>query len=97
MNEIQKKMQTNQKLIVLLDDDNNFCDSIADILDPIGVIKTFQKIKYFEEFILKNKPSMVLIDLNLNDPKTDGCRMIQRIKQLPDSHLISVVMLTGAE
>lgn len=87
----------NREMIYLLDDEAVFCEEMSDILSDTYSVITFQKAEDFLRELEQKLPDMVMIDLNLNEPEIDGLDVISRIKQRTDSHLLPILMISGAD
>lgn len=85
------------KTIFLLDDDAVFCNQIEEVLKPVGRVYSFTSIKPFYQALAEKTPELVLIDLNLNDREENGFDVIMKLKKKKDSHLLPIVMISGAD
>ncbi|MDH5721227.1 MAG: response regulator [Spirochaetia bacterium] len=87
----------NKKYIFLLDDDPDFCESIKSLLENIAKVKTFTDPYVFLKELKNSVVDLVILDYNLNHPKYDGFEIIKSIKNLNDSHLIPILMISGCD
>ena len=86
-----------REIIFIIDDDVDFCSLITETLASLGTIQSFQDPKFLFEALKKVKPSLILIDLNLNHPNYTGFDIVQEIHKRHDSHLIPMLMVSGAD
>ncbi|MDH5716067.1 MAG: response regulator [Spirochaetia bacterium] len=85
------------KKIYILDDNLDFCKQIKNLIKHLGEIFIFTDPKIFLNKIETETPDLVLVDLNLNHPKYNGFDIIKTIKKKIDSHLISIIMVSGED
>ena len=85
-----------KKQIYILDDDYDYCDQLADILEPLAEVKFFTEVDSFFHALDKKVPHLCLIDLNLNEER-DGFDVIIKTKKRPDAHLIAILMISGED
>ncbi|MCB1201048.1 MAG: response regulator [Leptospiraceae bacterium] len=90
-------MRKVDKVVYLLDDDSEFCEEIKELLENLVQITVFNKPVDFVDALNQQRPDLALIDLNLNDENYNGLDVIRTIKSRNDSHLISIIMVSGAD
>ena len=81
----------------MVDDDPSFGELVQEALASMGEIVIFQDPNTFLKKLDQEKPDLVLIDLNLDHEDYNGFDLIKQIKSRPDAHLISILMISGAE
>ncbi len=86
-----------ERRIFLVDDDAEFCQHVKELLADMADVEFFTQPLPFLKAVIKEKPDLVLIDLNLNHTKWNGFKLISELKQEQDSHLVPMVMLSGAD
>lgn len=86
-----------ENLIYILDDDEMFCQSVSSILESLAVVETYQQPDDFLKAIDRQRPDLAMIDLNLGQDQDDGFEVIKKIKSRNDSHLIPMLMISGAD
>ncbi len=86
-----------QETIFIIDDDADFCNLVAETLARLGAIKSFQEPKTFFESLERARPDLILIDLNLNHVDYTGFDIVREIHKRDDSHLIPMLMVSGAD
>ena len=84
-------------IIFLVDDDYSFGELVQESLASLGEIFIFQDPNVFLEKLNRMKPGLVLLDLNLRHQEYNGFDLIKQIKSRPDSHLIPILMISGAD
>ena len=88
---------TDSNTIFLLDDDKDLCDQLHSLLTQISTVQYFTDPEDLLMAIKKGLPDLVIVDLNLNHARYDGFSVISHLKERPDSHLCSLLMLSGAD
>ena len=86
-----------RNIIFLIDDDLPFGELIQETLGDLGEVFVFQDPTVFLRELDHKKPDLVLVDLHLEHPKYNGFDLVRHIKARPDSHLIPVLMISGAD
>jgi two-component system phosphate regulon response regulator PhoB/two-component system alkaline phosphatase synthesis response regulator PhoP len=82
------------KLVVVLDDEKDIVEAILINLEKAGFeAKGFQEFSPFYEFIQKNKPSLIILDIML--PEKDGFEVCKELKKEDNFKDIPIIMLTA--
>jgi len=85
-------------MIFLLDDDEEFCLQVKDLLCDHWQVKTFNEPQKFLNHFTNNKPKLVIIDYNLGkETNKNGFDIIKNIKNQKDSHLIPILLVSGVD
>jgi signal transduction histidine kinase/ligand-binding sensor domain-containing protein/AraC-like DNA-binding protein/ActR/RegA family two-component response regulator len=90
---IKEKQELEKSLVLVVDDDHDLCDFIADSLkDSFRIIKAYNGKEGIEQARL-HAPDVIISDVMM--PETDGLELCSRIKtELETSH-IPVILLTA--
>lgn len=84
----------NNKLIVALDDEADILELIAVNLKKAGFEPvTFEYVDEFWEYIEKNQPALIILDLMLNN--ADGFEICKMIRMKENLMKIPIIMLTA--
>lgn len=80
--------------ILVIDDENDICSLIADILEDEGYTARTAKdgVSALAE-IKQRRPALVLLDVWLGDGERDGFKVLEIIKR--DHNLVPVIMMSG--
>ena len=88
-------MSATAERILILEDDTEFAQVLADTLVPIvHALFTAYPDRFFQ-LLADFKPSLIILDFNLNHPTFNGIKIARLIRQNPEFHLTPIVLLSG--
>lgn len=90
----QSNLRKTKELVVIIDDDKEVSGIVSDILSDEGYrTACFNNGKYALEFIYENSPSVIFLDLWLDNDESAGFEILKSVKKL-DRH-IPIIMISG--
>ncbi|MCM8831486.1 MAG: response regulator [Candidatus Omnitrophica bacterium] len=82
------------KKILVIDDEENICKLLDTFLGKKGyIVVTARNGKEGLKNAYKHKPDLILLDINM--PKIDGFKVLEKLKNNMKTMSIPVIMLTG--
>jgi len=85
---------TNQKKIIVIDDDNEFLDEMQDLLSWSGYAPiTISDSSKAEAAIRHHKPNLILLDLNMQP--VSGAMIAESLQKDPATAQIPIIVITG--
>jgi DNA-binding response OmpR family regulator len=86
--------QTDPRTIVYIEDDHEMIDLVAMILSRRGFeVKGIQNGREGLDYVLAEKPSLVLLDLMI--PDIDGWDIYQQIRSKTETNAIPIIIITA--
>lgn len=83
--------------ILILEDDADYARSLAETLAILGETRFTSYPERLPEIIQEFKPSLLIVDYNLNHPTINGIKATRLIRQNPASSFIPVLLLSGED
>ena len=91
----REKIQTEKKLIILVDDEPANLRQGKNILSKEYRVATAPSAEKLFSLLDNNRPELILLDMEM--PVTDGRRTIEMLKSKPETKDIPVILLAGPE
>lgn len=83
--------------ILILEDDAAFARLLSDTLAALGECRFTSYPERMLEIIKGFKPTLIIVDYNLNHPTLDGIKTTRLIRRNPETNLIPVLLLSGED
>ena len=88
-------MNSAAEKILILEDDTDFAQVLADTLAPLGHTLFSAYPDRFFQLLTDFKPTLIILDYNLNHPTLNGIKIAKLIRQNPECHLTPIILLSG--
>jgi CheY-like chemotaxis protein len=86
----------NPSTILVIDDEAGMRDMLVDLLTPEGYnVLTAVDGKEAMDMVLKSKPDLILLDLNM--PRLDGTTFCKALRLDPEARTIPIIVVTGTK
>lgn len=83
--------------ILILEDDYAFARVLGEVLHDLGEARITSYPERMPEIIREFKPSLVIVDYNLNHPTLNGIKATRIIKKNPETASLPVLLLSGED
>jgi PleD family two-component response regulator len=82
---------------LILEDDAAFAQGLGEVLSPLGQTRFTMYPERLPEIIADFKPTLLIVDYNLNHPTLDGIKATRLVRQNPETNLLPVLLLSGED
>jgi DNA-binding response OmpR family regulator len=82
---------------LILEDDAAFAQGLGEVLAPLGQTRFTMYPERLGEIIADFKPTLLIVDYNLNHPTMNGIKATRIVRQNPESNLLPVLLLSGED
>lgn len=82
---------------LILEDDAAFAQGLGEVLAPLGQTRFTMYPERLPEIIADYKPTLLIVDYNLNHPTLNGIKATRLVRQNPETNLLPVLLLSGED
>lgn len=82
---------------LILEDDAAFAQGLGQVLAPLGQTRFTMYPERLPEIIADFKPTLLIVDYNLNHPTLNGIKATRLVRQNPETNLLPVLLLSGED
>ncbi len=82
---------------LILEDDAAFAQGLGEVLAPLGQTRFTMYPERLPEIIADFRPTLLIVDYNLNHPTYNGIKATRLVRQNPETNLLPVLLLSGED